>query len=84
MAAKKQAPAAETSPDNVSAPEPTPELAPAPEPEPESAPEPAPAAAPAPPGPVRTYQLPRPEPTRCGGYVLTERGWVLDTTEQEV
>ena len=48
-----------------------------------SEPEEAPAAAPAPPGPVRTYKAPRPEPTRCGGWVLTDHGWVLDT-EQEV
>jgi len=49
----------------------------APEPSPEPAPEPAPAAA-----PVGRYQIQRPEPVRCGGHVLTERGWVLDTGQE--
>ena len=96
MAARKSAPVAETPPEEVvSAPEPTPE--PEPEPvveiptveeieaemddpdawgEPEDAPPP-------PPEPIRTYEIPRPEPTRAGGYVLTQSGWVLDTTDQE-
>jgi len=79
--ARKSAPVAETPPEEVvSAPEPTPE----------PAPEPAPAAAPALPEPVtptvavpvRTYKAPRPEPTRCGGWVLTERGWEIDQQKE--
>lgn len=91
---RKSAPAAETPPDEVvPAPEPTPE----PEPvieiptvgeieaemddpgawgEPEDAPPP-------PREPIRTYTAPRPEPKRAGGYVLTERGWVLDPEQEK-
>ena len=80
--ARKPAPEPEVAPAAASAPEPPPELAPVAGPEPESAPEPAPEVAPAPLEPVRKYEIPRPEPTRCGGYVLTDRGWVLDTDQE--
>lgn len=41
-----------------------------------------PAPSTAPPHPVKRYRLASRPPTRAGGYVLTERGWVPDT-EQE-
>jgi len=53
---------------------------------PDATPEPADAAAaqPSPPAePVRTFKAPTPEPKRAGGYVLTERGWEIDTATPE-
>jgi len=41
-----------------------------------------PAPRPVPPHPIKRFRIAGRPPTRAGGYVLTERGWVRDT-EQE-
>lgn len=61
---------------------------------PAAADEPAPAVAPAPAPPpatdqaaarepVHTFRITRPDPIRAGGYVLTDRGWELDTDKEQ-